>query len=173
MELEIGEWKIRSWTPGDEAALVKHANNRSVWINLRDSFPHPYTEADAKAWLHSVKKQKKETAFAIASSVEAIGAIGLHLNHDVYRRSAEIGFWLGEPFWGKGIATRAVRAFTEYAFGAFDLVRIDAHVFAWNTVSPRVLEKSGYSFEGCFRKSVTKDGKTCDQLVYAIIRDDV
>ena len=170
MELIVGEWKIRSWIEVDVPAIVKYANNRNVWLNLRDSFPHPYTEQDAKTWLRKVKKQKPEINFAIVSNDEAIGGIGLHPQRDVYRRSAEIGYWLGELFWGQGIGTKAVSAFTDYAFASFDLTRIYASVFEGNIASARVLEKAGYNLEGRFRKAVTKDGRILDQLVYAIIR---
>jgi len=171
MRLDIGEWQIRSWQPGDEAALVRHANNRKIWLNLRDAFPHPYTEDDARAWVRFAMAQNPEVNFAIASYEEVIGGIGLHPQSDVHRRSAGIGYWLGEPYWGKGIATRAVQALTEYAFANFDLARIFGEVFEWNPASARVLEKAGYTYEGCLRKSVTKDGKTIDQLVYAVIKE--
>lgn len=173
MRLDIGEsgWQLRSWQPDDEAALVKHANNRKVWLNLRDAFPHPYTEADARAWIQLAMAQVPELNFAIASGKEAIGGIGLQPQSDVHRRTAEIGYWLAEPYWGQGIATKAVQSLTEYAFVSFDLVRIFGGVFEWNPASARVLEKAGYSYEGRFRKSVTKDGKTIDQLVYAIIKE--
>ena len=109
MDILIGEWKIRSWQPDDETAIVKYANNRNISINLRDSFPFPYVLQDARVWLRKVSKQQPETGFAIASAEEAIGGIGLHMQHDVFRHSAEIGYWLAEPFWGKGIATLAVK----------------------------------------------------------------
>ncbi len=171
-EIAIGEWKLRAWRPGDEAALVKYANNRNIWINLRDRFPHPYTMDDATAWVQSVKDQRPVMNFAIATSNddEAIGSIGLTLQEDVHRRSGEIGYWLAEPFWGRGIATRAVRALTEYAFTNFDLVRLYANVFEWNPASGRVLEKAGFTLEGRLRKNITKDGNTIDQFLYALVR---
>ena len=173
MELPIGEWKIRSWVPEDEAAIVKYANNLNISINLRDSFPFPYTINDARYWLRKVQKQQPEVAFAIASEQEAIGGIGLHIDRDVFRRSAEIGYWLGEPFWGKGIATMAVRALTKHGFSAFNLSRIYAGVFDGNAASVRVLEKAGYHFEGRLRKAVFKDGRLLDQIIYAILAEDV
>lgn len=121
MEIKIGEWKIRSWKDADVAAIVKYANNCKVWINLRDSFPYPYTETDAIEWIDRAKALNPQTQFAIASGEEAIGGIGLLLQKDVYRRSAEIGYWLGEPYWGMGITTEAVRSITEYAFTHFDI----------------------------------------------------
>jgi len=171
MQIDLGEWQIRSWRRSDEIALVKYGNNRKIWINVRDAFPHPYTKQDARAWIQQATQQNPETQFAVASSEEAIGGIGLILQHDVYRKSAEIGYWLGEPFWGMGIATKAVGALTEYAFAQFDLARLFATVFEWNPASARVLEKAGYRCEGRLRKSVTKDGKTIDEFLYSITRE--
>jgi RimJ/RimL family protein N-acetyltransferase len=151
--------------------MVRHANNRNVWINLRDRFPHPYTDADARRWLDCIVGQKPETNFAIAVADEAVGGIGFTLQHDVERRSAEIGYWLGQEFWGRGIATEALIAVTDYAFSNYDVCRLFAHVFDWNGPSARVLGKAGYVFEGRLRRSVIKDGKTIDQLAYAIIRE--
>ncbi len=162
---------MRPWQSGDEAALVKYANNRNVWINLRASFPHPYTASDAAEWVQSRKDQNPVLDFAIANEDEAIGGIGLTLGEGEYRRSAEIGYWLGEPFWGKGIATEAVRALVKHAFTNFDLARLYAYVMEWNPASMRVLEKCGLQLEGRLRKSVVKDGQTIDQLLYAIVKD--
>lgn len=171
MELKLKTCSVRSWDWRDRDAMVRHANNRNVWINLRDRFPHPYTDADARRWLDSVVGQKPETNFAIAVADEAVGGIGFTLQHDVERRSAEIGYWLGQEFWGRGIATEALIAVTDYAFSNYDVCRLFAHVFDWNEPSARVLEKAGYVFEGRLRRSVIKDGKTIDQLAYAIIRE--
>ncbi len=151
--------------------LVKYADNRNIWLNLKDSFPNPYHEEDAREWIERANAPQPNLAYAIASNEEAVGAIGLRLQQDVYRRSADIGYWLGEPFWGQGIATKAVRALTEYAFANLDLIRLYGAVFEWNPASARVLEKAGYTYEGRLRKSVTKDGKTIDQLLYAIVRE--
>jgi len=171
LELKLKTCSVRSWDWRDRDAMVRHANNRNVWINLRDRFPHPYTDADARRWLDSVVGQKPETNFAIAVADEAVGGIGFTLQHDVERRSAEIGYWLGQEFWGRGIATEALIAVTDYAFSNYDVCRLFAHVFDWNGPSARVLEKAGYVFEGRLRRSVIKDGKTIDQLAYAIIRE--
>ena len=171
MLIHIGDWQIRSWLPTDVASLVKYADNRNVSINMRDAFPHPYTAEDAHAWIRLATGQVPETNFAIVNSVEAIGGIGLRLGEDVFRETAEIGYWLGEPFWGKGIATRAVMAMTDFAFAEFELVRIHAHVFEWNPASARVLEKAGYQLEGRLRKSITKDGNTIDRFLYAKIKE--
>ncbi len=152
-------------------ALVKYADNRKIWLNLKDSFPNPYCEDDAREWIERASAPQSILAYAIASDEEAIGGIGLELQQDVHRRSAEIGYWLGEPFWGQGIATKALRALTEFAFANLDLARIYGTVFERNPASARVLEKAGYTYEGRLRKNVTKNGKTIDQLLYAIVRE--
>ena len=154
----------------DIPSLVRYANNRNVWINLRDRFPHPYTRSDGEAWIALCAETAPQTHFAIANSEEAIGGIGVELQSADQRRSAEIGYWLAEPFWNQGIMTLAVRAITEYAFAECDLVRIYTTVLDWNPASARVLEKAGYRPEGRLRKSVVKDGKLVDELLYAIVR---
>ena len=116
-------------------------------------------------------QQSPETIFAIASADEAIGCIGMLPQNDVARLSAEVGYWLGEPFWGRGIATAALKALTEHAFTEFDLVRLYATVMEWNPASARVLEKAGYEYEGLMRKSAVKDGQVIDQWLYAIVRE--
>jgi RimJ/RimL family protein N-acetyltransferase len=170
MEMKLSKSVLRAWKPGDEPSLVRHANNRTIWRNLRDAFPQPYTLADAKRWIEVANPATTITNFAIIVDGAAVGAIGLVLREDVFRRSAEIGYWLGEAFWGRGIVTEAVRAVTDYAFETFDLCRVYAGVFEWNPASMRVLEKAGYEFECRMKKSVTKDGETIDEFIYAIVR---
>ncbi len=171
MEIRIDPWKLRPWQPRDVDALVKYANNYAIWRNLRDTFPHPYTETDAREWSQRPNQSEPLTNLAIATADEAIGSIGLTLQDDVHFRSGEVGYWLGEPFWGQGIATRALRAFSEYAFANFDLVRLYAIVFAWNPASARVLEKAGFNFEARMRNSATKAGSTVDEFLYALVRE--
>lgn len=171
MELVLTQAVIRCWRPQDIPSLVRHANNRRVWRNLKDRFPHPYTASDADHWIRQASGATPQTHFAVAIGGETIGGTGLDLQTDVFRRSAEIGIWLGEAYWGHGIATEAVRAMADFAFANFDICRIYAGVFEGNPASIRVLEKAGYSFEGRLRKSVTKDGQTIDQILYAIVRE--
>jgi RimJ/RimL family protein N-acetyltransferase len=171
VELILDRCTVRSWKREDEEALSRYADNRRIWINLRDRFPHPYRRQDARRWLAQVLGARPETSFAIDVGHEAIGGIGYTIQEDVHYRSAELGYWLGEPFWGRGIATAAVRAVTERAFASHDLSRIYATVFEWNPASARVLEKAGYALEGRLRRSVTKDGRTIDQLLYAVVRE--
>jgi ribosomal-protein-alanine N-acetyltransferase len=161
--------EVRSWRLADADSLARHANNRSVWINLRDAFPHPYTVRNARDYIRSVRDHLPETSFAIASDGEAVGGIGFVLRSDVERVSAEIGYWLGEAWWGRGIATEALAAVTAHAIDAHHLTRIFAVPFAWNRASCRVLEKAGYVLEARLRRSAIKDGKPTDQLQYAFI----
>jgi [ribosomal protein S5]-alanine N-acetyltransferase len=167
MHLILKSCELRSWQRGDLDSMVAHANNRNVWINLRDRFPHPYTARDGRAFLKHTIGQRPETAFAIAVNGEAVGGIGFQIMRDVERVSAEIGYWLGEPFWGRGISTEALIAMTRYAIATHGLTRIYAVPFAWNTASCRVLEKAGYVLEGRLRRSAVKDGQVTDQLQYA------
>ena len=170
MRLPLGVCEVRSWRPGDAASIVEHANNRKVWLNLRDRFPHPYTSRDARAFLKSVLAARPETNFAIDVDGAAVGGIAFHVQSDVERVGAELGYWLGEKFWGRGIATAAVRAVTEHALATPGLLRVFALPFAHNRASVRVLEKAGFTLEGVLRSSAIKDGHVLDQLLYARIR---
>jgi ribosomal-protein-alanine N-acetyltransferase len=171
MELDFSAGRIRSWRPGDEASLVRDADNRNIWLTVRDRFPHPYTPAHADAWIARVTSDRPETHFAIDLGGQAVGGIGLDLQEDVARYSAELGYWLGEAYWGRGIMTAAVARFTEYAFRSFELCRIYAMVFETNPASCRVLERAGYTLEGRFRHAVYKDGRILDQYVYAVSQE--
>jgi RimJ/RimL family protein N-acetyltransferase len=172
MEMNLRSCRVRSWRGSDAASLAAHANNRRVWINLRDRFPHPYTLADARAYIRSARRKVPETGFAIAVEGAAVGGIGFMLQEDVERVSAEIGYWLGETFWGRGIMTEALVAVTDHAVRTHGLMRLFALPFEWNTASFRVLEKAGYACEGRLRRSAVKDGRVIDQLLYAYTVSD-
>lgn len=159
---------IREWITADVDLLPIIANNRNIWCNLRDIFPHPYTHNDAVKWVRLCKQQKEKTCFAIADGEKLIGSIGVFMQEDIFSRSCELGYWLAESYWGKGIITEAVKTFTPYIFKAFPkIVRIYAGVFDKNRGSQRVLEKAGYTFEGRMRKHINKSGKIYDELIYA------
>jgi len=173
MRIELGDgYLVREFRQSDLASIVEHANNSNVARNLEDRFPHPYTAKDAEEWLARIRKQDPVTNFAIADPDQVIGSIGIQLLDDVYRCTADLGYWLGEAFWGRGIATRAVRAFTAWGFQSFDVTRIQARVFESNPASGRVLEKAGFIFEGRLRQSAIKQGVVLDQLLYAILRHE-
>lgn len=163
---------IRPWRLDDIESLVWHADNPNVAQYLRHAFPSPYTLADGEAWLARSAAEERPTNFAIEVDGAAVGGIGLRLGEDVHRRGAEIGYWLGEAYWGRGIVTEAVGALTRWGIEEFNLVRIDAHVFAPNAGSARVLEKNGYVLEGRLRKRVEKHGEILDALVYAFVVED-
>lgn len=173
MKLKIGKYMIRDWRIGDAPSVAKYANNRKIWMNLRDVFPYPYRRSDAENFLLKVAQQNPRTVFAIANDKEAIGSIGLMLGEDVHRYTAEMGYWLAEPFWNKGIMSRVVNRFADFAFEEFDLNRIYAEPYTGNTASVRVLEKAGFVLEGTLRANVFKDGKVLDQLLYAKIRQGI
>jgi len=171
MELPFGQYKIRSFRKSDAAALVGYGNNRNVSRYLRDSFPYPYRKSDAEGWLRYVANEEPESNFAIADSTELIGGIGLRFQGDVYRCGAELGYWLGEPHWGKGIVSAAVKVFVGYAFETFEIERLWATVYEGNVPSARVLEKAGFEREGILRRSVIKENQIFDSSMYALLRE--
>jgi RimJ/RimL family protein N-acetyltransferase len=168
MQLDFPGGLIRSWRPADAESLAREADNRNIWRTVRDRFPHPYTRADAEAWIDRATSGRPETQFAIDLGTGAVGGIGLELQEDVSRYSAELGYWLGEQYWGRGIMTAAVSRFTGYAFDTFDICRIYAMVFETNPASQRVLERAGYVLEGRLRHAAYKDGRILDQFLYAV-----
>lgn len=161
---------IRKWNINDIEVLVQIANNINVWNNLRNYFPHPYTLDDAKSWLELVNVEGATLNFAIEFEGVLVGGIGLIPNSDVYVMSAEIGYWIGESYWGKGIATEAIRQITEYIFYNFDIIRIYAEVFENNKPSMRALEKNGFYLEGVRRKSILKNGNLMDDYIWVRLR---
>ena len=163
----LSHCQLREFRKGDEPSLVRHANNRNVWLNLRDAFPFPYTPADARHWIKLATTNGFNYVFAIDVEGFAVGAIGLHPGVDVHRHSAEIGYWLSEEYWGRGIATEAVQVVTNYAFTTLGMSRVHAEVFHWNAASMRVLEKAGFVREGLLKKSAIKDQQWVDEVVFA------
>ena len=173
LPIGAGDLVIRSYEAADVAALTKYADNKAIADQLMDHFPHPYTEKVARKWLRSAASQKPEISFAIANSEELIGSIGLLLREDVYRRTAEVGYWLGEPFWGRGIATRALRVFSRWALHELEFARLEARVYEGNPASRRVLEKAGFTLEGRMRDCATKNGRLMDMYLYALLAREV
>lgn len=170
VRLDCGVCAVREWEWADKASLVRHANNKNIWRNLLDRFPHPYTEADADSWFALNEAVSPRTNWALDIDGEAVGGIGLDLGHGNYAKTAHFGYWLGERYWGRGIMSAAVRPTVEYVFSRTDLVRLEAPVFEWNPGSMRVLEKCGFVREGVLRKSVFKDGQLIDSVMYARTR---
>jgi RimJ/RimL family protein N-acetyltransferase len=172
VQLKLKTCEVRSWRTADAEPVARHADNRKIWLNLRDAFPHPYTTDDAREFIRSVRNRTPETTFAIAVNGEPVGSVGFVLRHDVERVSAEIGYWIAEPFWGRGIATDALIALTHHAITTHSLTRVYALPFARNAASCRVLEKAGYVLEARLRRSAIKDGVIIDQMQYAFIAPD-
>jgi [ribosomal protein S5]-alanine N-acetyltransferase len=170
MLLDLGDLRIRLWHRSDLDALLRYADNPKIAGNLRDQFPHPYTRRDALDYLNYVRAMDVPMSFAIEYGGEAIGGIGFKLGIDIARLSVEMGYWLGEPFWGRGLTSRAVAAASDWAFDGYEVVRIFATVFAHNTPSMRVLEKAGFTQEGILRRSAIKNGVILDQVLYARVR---
>jgi RimJ/RimL family protein N-acetyltransferase len=169
MDRQLGGYLLRGWREGDAPSLARYADNRSIWLNLRDLFPHPYRLEHAQEYIRRTRAAAPRTVFAIATPEEAIGSIGLAIGQDVHRYTAELGHWPAEPWWGRGIMTQAVRAMVEYAFGELGLRRVHAEPFATNPASARVLEKAGFTLEGRMRANACKEGRVVDQLLYAVV----
>jgi len=169
MELTGARVTLRPWRLADAASLAKYANNLNVASQLRDRFPHPYTLADARSFIQSVTGARPTMQFAMVIDGEAGGGIGFFPGADVERFSAEIGYWLGEPHWGRGITVEAVRLASAYAFDTCNMLRLFALPFASNVRSTRVLEKAGYTREALLRSSSVKHGAPRDQALYALV----
>ena len=161
---------LRKLKEEDLPVLAQLANNKKIWINVRDVLPQPYTLDDAIFFFNLIKDEQPQVSFAIEYDGTFCGMIGLMPQTDVFRLTAEIGYWLGEPFWNKGIATKAVAIITEYGFNELDFIRIHTGIFEYNIASMKVLEKNGYKKDGMFEKSIIKDGKIIDEHRYSKIK---
>ena len=162
------KFSLRPWREEDIDRIPRHANNPGIARFLTDQFPHPYTRQDAKEFLHSVRQQSPLKVFAIDVAGEAVGSIGVFPQADIHRKNAEMGYWLSEAYWGKGIMTEAIRRMVDYGFRTFDITRIFARPFGTNKASQRVLEKAGFTLEARFEKALFKQDEFIDELVYAI-----
>jgi RimJ/RimL family protein N-acetyltransferase len=157
---------LRPWKPEDAQALAAIANNRNIWNNLRDQLPHPYTVSDAQDWIAHCRSQKPVLNFAVVYNTQVAGSIGCVPKADVYSKNMEIGYFIGEHFWSKGIATKAVHILLEYIQKNFSVVRIYAEVFAHNKTSMRVLQKNGFYLESIRRCGAYKNKKIIDDYVW-------
>lgn len=160
------EVSLRRPVISDKVQITELANNRKIADNLRDIFPYPYSEKDAADYINICMKEDVPVTFAIEFNGQLAGMIALVPQDDIYRKSAEVGYWIGEKFWGKSIATTALELITEYGFKELKFKRIYSGVFDYNKASMRVLEKCGYEFEGIFKKNVIKNGKFYDEYRY-------
>ena len=161
---------IRPIVKEDAKRIAKYANNREIWLNLRDYFPHPYSLDDAYGFVEMVNGPGSNKIFAIANEEGFIGVVGIHPLTDIYGRTAELGYWLGEPYWSKGHVSKAVELMIDYTWQETDIIRIEAGVFDYNPASMRVLEKCGFYEEAIRKNRLIKDGKICDEHMYVLLR---
>lgn len=161
---------LRPWTSEDLDNLVRLADNPAIAKNMTDQFPHPYTREKGQAFIEFASQDTPRRILAIEVDGQLAGGIGLHPQGDVQRKNAELGYWLGEPFWGRGIITEAILQIVAYGFDHWDFTRIFARPFGTNIASQRALEKAGFTLEGRFEKTLFKNGEYLDELVYAVRR---
>lgn len=161
---------LRNWTPNDLDNLLRYANNPRIAQNMTDAFPHPYTREAGENFIAMAMSKNPVSIFAICFNNEVIGAIGVHPQHDIHKKCAELGYWLAEPFWGKGYMKQAVLHLIYYAFHNFDIIRLYARPFSSNTGSQKVLEQCGFTLEATLKKSIYKNGEYLDELIYSIVK---
>ena len=173
--IRYGKVLIRSHYLDDAPALATLANNPKIAKNLRNRFPNPYGLEDAFSWLSVSLNRTPKINFAICTTDGTLaGGIGLILGTDVEHRNWEMGYWLGEPFWGQGLATDAATAFSRWVFKAFpEVVRLQCQIFETNLGSQRVAAKAGFTYEGNLRKAVEKNGQIMDLVVFSLLREEV
>mgnify|MGYP001467995742 FL=1 len=171
MNLKDNDIILRPLIKDDSRRLSELCNNKKIWDNLRDFIPFPYTENDALNFIEMCQSEEPQVTFGIEYKNELVGVIGLIPQKDIYRLSAEIGYWIGEDYWNKGIATRSTSLIVDYAFNKLGLIRLFTGVFDFNTASQRVLEKAGFKQEGIFKKSVIKNDIIHDEYRYAITKN--
>lgn len=164
---------LRPWKLSDAARLAVIANNKKIADNLRDGFPNPYSLQDARSWLLMIMQESRPPRyFAIILKGEITGSIGIVTKNDIYRLNCEIGYFIDEEHWGEGIATRAIKTATEYAFDTFNIVRVYAEPFADNAGSRRALEKAGFILEATMRRNVIKNNIVKDSCIYSVLKDE-
>ncbi len=164
-------FKLRKWNETDLNSLVKYANNRNIAKWLTNGFPHPYTLEDGKTYLAMIANDHPTKVFAIEANGEAVGSIGIFPQSDIHEKSAEIGYWLAEAYWGQGIMTRAIQEIAEYGFRTFDIIRIFARPFSTNLKSQKVLEKAGFTFEARLKSALFKNEEFMDEIIYVKLKE--
>lgn len=164
------EFILRPWKASDINSLIKYANNWNIAKNLTNQFPHPYTIQDGKAFIEYATKDDPIHIFAIEVNQEAVGGIGIHPQSDIFIKNAELGYWLGEPFWGHGIVSKAIKQIIQFGFSTFDIERIFARPYGTNFASQKILEKNNFLLEGRYNNILYKNGEYLDELIYAIRR---
>lgn len=173
MEIKTSRFTLRKWRDTDAEALVRVANNKKVYDNLRDLFPYPYNLNDAKTFINiAMQDYNDKVFFAIDIDGIAVGSVAITTQKDIYRKNAEIGYFIGEDYWGKGYMTGIIKELVKIAFEKYDIVRIFAEPFADNIASKKALEKSGFTHEATFRKNIIKNGIIKDSCIYSILKEE-
>ena len=167
--------KIRKWKLTDAKNIAVALSNKKIQDNLRDGLPHPYTEQDGIDFISSMLSANEDETFAFAITFDdkAIGSIAVFRQQNIHRQTAEMGYYIAEEYWGKGIMTDAVKQICEYVFKNSDILRIYAEPFAYNAGSCRVLEKAGFQYEGTLRNNAVKNGKVIDMKMYSLLREEL
>lgn len=165
--------RIRKWELSDAKDLAIALSNSKIQDNLRDGLPYPYTEQDGTEYISAMLSADEDVTFAFAITIDGkvVGSIGAFRQENIHRQTAELGYYIAEEYWGKGIMTEAVKQICEYVFARSDIIRIYAEPFAYNVASCRVLEKAGFQYEGTLRNNAVKNGKVIDMKMYSKIRD--
>jgi len=166
--------RIRKWELSDAKDLAAALSNKKVQDNLRDGLPYPYTEQDGKEFISAMLSADENETFAFAITVDnmVLGSIGIFRQGNIHRQTAELGYYIAEEYWGKGIMAEAVKQICEYVFGNSDIIRIYAEPFAYNIASCRVLEKAGFQYEGTLRSNAVKNGKVIDMEMYSLLKEE-
>lgn len=167
--------KIRKWEPADAKPLSAAICNKKVQDNLRDGLPYPYTERDAAEFIAAMLSADENDIFSFAITAEGkvVGSISASRQQNIYRQTAELGYYIAEEYWGKGIATQAVGQICRYVFDKSDIIRIYAQPFAHNAASCRVLEKAGFKYEGTLRNNAVKNGRVLDMKIYSLLKTEI
>lgn len=167
--------RIRKWELSDAINLAAALSNKKVQDNLRDGLPYPYTEQDGTDYISEMlSADENETfAFAITVNEKVVGSIGIFRQGNIHRQTAELGYYIAEEYWGKGIMTEAVKQICGYVFDKSDIIRIYAEPFAYNAASCRVLEKAGFQYEGTLRSNAVKNSEIIDMKMYSLLKTEI
>lgn len=167
--------KIRKWELSDAADLAAALSNKKIQDNLRDGLPYPYTVQDGMDYISAMLSADEEKTFAFAVTIDrkVIGSIGVFRQENIHRQTAELGYYIAEEYWGRGIMTEAIKQICKYVFGRSDIIRIYAEPFAYNTASCRALEKAGFQYEGTLRSNAVKNSEVIDMKMYSLLKTEL
>lgn len=173
IKLDVGICQLRNLMIQDAPSMARYADNPNIWNTVRDYFPHPYSLPDAESFILEANKKSPPNNLGIIYQNECVGVIGFYPMQDVYRHCADFGYWLAEPYWGKGIMSAAATAMVEYIFSNFEIIRLQSSVFAFNSASKRVLEKAGFRLENIAIKGAIKNGQLVDEYRYIQLKPGI